>query len=150
MFGASAAYVPGPDLEPPLHRAPAGNEARMTIRSLLVGTLLILGAPAGAGDTLAMHVSPSMAYEPATLAIRLSIEPDSNNRILLVVADSGDFYRSSEIQLDGERAPRTNAIWYRSVPAGDYAVQGVLIGADGRTRATVRHAVTIIGSGLRE
>ena len=150
MFGVSAAYIPGPDLEHPLHRAPAGPEARMTIRSLLVGTLLILGGPAGAGDKLTMHVSPAMAYEPATLAIRLSIEPDANNRIVLVVADSGEFYRSSEIQLDGERAPRTSVIWYRSVPAGDYDVQGVLVGADGRTRAMVRRALTVVGSGTRD
>ena len=122
----------------------------MTTRLLLVGALIILGAPAGAGDKLVIQVSPAMAYEPATLAIRLSIEPDSNNRILLVVADSGEFYRSSEIQLDGERAPRTNVVWYRSLPAGDYDVQGVLVGADGRTRAMVRRALTVVGSGVRE
>src|SRR5262249_10344789 len=34
-----------------------------------------------------------------------------------VVADSGEFYRSSMIQLDGESAARTVSVEFRSVPS---------------------------------
>ena len=121
----------------------------MRIRTVLAGVLIAIALPTGAADRLAMRISPRMVYEPATLRIELSVEPDSDNRVLLIVAESVDFYRSSEIQLDGERAPRTNVVSYRSLPARDYSVQGVLVGTDGRERAQVRQAVMVIGAGGR-
>jgi len=116
---------------------------------MLAGVLLTITLPAGGADKLAMRVSPAMMYDPATLTIQLSVEPDSDNRALLVVAESVDFYRSSDIQLDGERAPRTSVISYRSLPAGEYSVQGVLVGTNGRARAQVSRVVMVIGAGGR-
>jgi hypothetical protein len=105
--------------------------------------------PVGAVDKLAMHVSPAFAYEPASLTIQLSIEPESDNRAVRVVAESADFYRSSEIQLNGERAPRITVFRYRSLPAGAYDVRSILIGTNGKERAMVRKTVTVLGTGGR-
>jgi hypothetical protein len=105
--------------------------------------------PAAAGDKLAMRVSPAYSYEPASLTIHLSIEPDSDNRVVRVIAESVEFYRSSDIPLEGDRAPRTNVISYRGLPAGDYEVRGVLVGARGQERAMVSRAVTVLGAGGR-
>ena len=121
----------------------------MRIRALLGGTLLMVALPADAGDKLAMRVSPAFSYEPTNLTIHLSIEPDSENRVIRVIAESGKFYRSSEIELDGDRAPRTSVFQYRGVPAGDYEVRSVLLGARGQERATVSRAVTVLGVGGR-
>jgi hypothetical protein len=120
-----------------------------TIRALLGGVLLVTALPAGAGEKLAMRVSPAYSYEPATLIVQLSIEPDSNNRVVRVIAESADFYRSSDIALDGDRAVRTNVISYRSLPAGDYEVRSVLFGARGQERAMVSQAVSVLNAGGR-
>ena len=63
------------------------------------------------------------------------------------LAESVDFYRSSEIQLEGDKAPRTNMFEFRSLPPGTYEVHAHLIGADGQQRAAVRQQINIIASG---
>ncbi|HZP48639.1 MAG TPA: hypothetical protein VFB07_08895 [Vicinamibacterales bacterium] len=64
-----------------------------------------------------------------------------------IVAESEDFYRSSEIQLDGDSAPRTTQFEFRSLPPGTYEVRAVLYGAGGDARAEVRQQVNVIASG---
>jgi hypothetical protein len=125
------------------------HEVLMRIRALLGGVLIVIALPAGAGDKLAMRVSPAFSYEPANLTIQLSIEPDSDNRAIRIVAESEGFYRSSEVELDGDRAPRTSVFRYRSVPAGDYDVRSVLVDTRGQERAMVRQTVTVLGGGGR-
>ena len=66
-----------------------------------------------------------------------------------MVADSGEFYRSSEIQLDGEHAPAAQRHPVPSIPAGDYEA-GRSGGADGGMRGVVWLALTLVGSGARE
>ena len=41
---------------------------------------------------------------------------------LEIAVDSGEFYRSSEIALDGAQAAQSFTVEYRSMPAGDYEV----------------------------
>jgi hypothetical protein len=98
-----------------------------------------------ASESLVMAVSPSEAFAPATLRIQLRITPHVDNRELEVTADSMDFYRSSCVSLDGERAPRVLTIQFDGVPGGEYEVRGVLTDSAGRVRATVRRTVTVIG-----
>jgi hypothetical protein len=64
-----------------------------------------------------------------------------------VIAESGEFYRSSAIQLEGDRAPRTATFEFRSLPSGEYAVIAVVIGADGRRRAVARSRVHVMENG---
>ena len=47
-----------------------------------------------------------MALAPATLFVRASIEPHADNRSVEVVVDSEEFYRSSQVQLEGEYSSR--------------------------------------------
>ena len=96
---------------------------------------------------MTMKVSPAMAFAPANLVVRAMIEADAQNRAVAIIAESVDFYRSSEIQLEGDRAPHTSTIEFRSLPPGNYQVTAALFGADGRERAVVRQSVNIISSG---
>lgn len=121
----------------------------MRIPTLFGAALLLVAMPVGAGDKLAMRVSPAFSYEPGSLTIQLSIEPDAENRVVRVMAESAEFYRSSDITLDGDRAPRTNVIAYRGLPAGDYQVRSVLFGARGQERAMLSQAVTVLSAGGR-
>jgi len=114
---------------------------------LFASVLAMIALPVGAGEALRMRVSPAYSYEPATLLIQLSVEPDAENRALLVVAESPEFYRSSEVALEGDRAARTNVVQYKSLPAGAYDVHAALIGVDGRVRASEMRSVTVMGVG---
>jgi hypothetical protein len=100
-----------------------------------------------AKEPLSIRVSPSVAFAPANMVVRTSIEPDASNRAVEIVADSDQFYRSSQVQLDGERAPRTSICEFRSLPPGAYEVKAALIGVDGRARAVARAHVNVVESG---
>jgi len=94
-----------------------------------------------------MKVSPAVAFAPANLVVRATIEVDAGNRAVEIVAESADFYRSSEIQLEGDRAARITTFEFRSLPPGTYEVRAKLFGADGQQRAAVRQQVNVIASG---
>ena len=83
-----------------------------------------------------MRVSPAVAMAPGFLTVRVSVEAAAENRTLQVVAESPDFYRSSQIQLDGAHAAPITVFEFRNLPSGLYQVTGVLVGVNG-PRATV-------------
>ena len=109
---------------------------------MLTGTLRL-----GAGERMMLKVSPAVAFAPANLVVRATIPADADNRAVEIVAESDDFYRSSEIQLEGERAARTSTFEFRSLPPGTYEVRANLLGADGRSRAMIRQQVNVLASG---
>jgi hypothetical protein len=117
-------------------------------RVALFGILMLTATlPLGAGERIMLKVSPNVAFAPANLVVRATIPVDADNRAVEVVAESDDFYRSSEIQLEGERAARTSMFEFRSLPPGTYEVRANLVGADGRSRATIRQHVNVLASG---
>ena len=78
----------------------------MKARCLVVAMVLTATAVTGAKEPLSIRVSPAFSFAPANLVIRTSVEPDAENRSMEVIADSAEFYRSSTIALEGDRAPR--------------------------------------------
>jgi hypothetical protein len=124
-------------------------EKTMTLRLCLWGSLMLMAAPLGAGEQLALRVSPAVSFAPANLIVRATVEANAANRAMEVVAESADFYRASMIELEGEKAPRTNMFEFRSLPPGTYEVKATLIGSDGHPRAHVRQEVNVMGSGAR-
>jgi hypothetical protein len=112
---------------------------------MAVVSLLIHGPGLNAGSKLTLRVSPAISMAPAFVIATITVERDADNRQLEVAADSANFFRSSLIALDGDRAPRTNQITWRDMPGGEYAVIAVLYGTDGQ-RATVRQSVLIAPS----
>jgi hypothetical protein len=121
----------------------------MKIRAAFVGILMLtVTIPLGAGERerLTMRVSPAVSFAPANLIVRAMIETDPQNRFMEIVAESPDFYRSSQIQLDGENAPRTSTFEFRSLPCGTYEVKAILLGVDGQQRASARQQVNVIAS----
>lgn len=121
----------------------------MKTQALFLGLLMGAAATAaGAGDIqpITMRVSPAVSFAPANLVVRTTIASDPENRAVEVVAESPEFYRSSEIQLEGDRAPRTSQFEFRSLPPGKYEVRATLRGSTGRERASVRQQVNVISS----
>ena len=119
----------------------------MKLRAAILGVLLLAGAPIDAREPLTMRVWPAVSSEPASVIIRVSVEPDPDNRAIMVVAESADFFRSSQLQLDGDRSSRTNVLEYRGLPAGAYEIRGILVGSRGQERSIARATVTVVSGG---
>jgi hypothetical protein len=112
----------------------------------LVLLALVVSAPLGASDRLAIRVSPSVAFAPANLVIRTTIDADNRNRYISVTAESDAFFRSSELQLDGERAPHTSVFEFRSVPVGNYRIHVELLGSSGQQIAYAQSQVNVVAN----
>jgi hypothetical protein len=109
---------------------------------------LTVAAPmlVAANERLSIRVSPATSFAPADLVIVTRIEPDASNRAVEIVADSSEFYRSSTVQLKGDRGPKTTRFEFRSLPAGDYEVRAAVIGTDGQPAAIARGHVHVVPS----
>jgi len=118
----------------------------MRLRTLLSGLLVVMMAPLGLGgaERLSMQVSPSVAFAPADLVVRTTVEADTRNRAIAITAESDDFYRSSVVPLDGEHAPRTSQFRFRSLPGGVYTVIAVLKDANDEPIAQARREIKVV------
>ncbi len=110
---------------------------------LIVG-LLVLPMPSfGAGQRLAVE-APTVMLAPGDLLLRTLIEPDPANSAIQITIDSSDFYRRSEIPLQGGAAPRSSAFEYRDLPRGQYEIRAVLLDANGEPRASIVRALDVV------
>jgi uncharacterized protein (DUF58 family) len=116
----------------------------MRVPIWLGGVFLMSVLPVNGGEQLRMAVSPVQSFAPSTLRVRVRLEPHDQNRRLSVIADSADFYRSSEVQLDGEQSPKTITVEFRGVPGGSYQVSSVVLDQSGRMRASAIQDVNVI------
>jgi hypothetical protein len=114
--------------------------------TLVVGLSVVSAVSLNAGERLTMRVSPAVAFAPATVTVRTTIETNPENRAIQIVAESPEFYRSSEIPLAGEHAPRTTTVEFRSLPGGMYTVTAVLIRVNNRTTASQQ--LNVVGRGV--
>ena len=115
-----------------------------TKRHLAVACVAVLGSPVLASEPLTLRVSPQVSLEPTVLALHLNVERDPDNRAMKVYIESGEYYRSSFVQLDGDAAPRAISTRFLSVPAGSYEVTAILFGPGEKRRATVTRHVDVL------
>ena len=122
------------------------GEMLMRVAILLCGIFLTV-TPLGGSDSLKISVSPAQSFAPANLFVRLSIEPNATNRSVEVAAESEDFYRSSQVALEGDQGPRTVQLEFRNLPGGHYEVSGTVADDRGRQVAVVHQNVYVLPSG---
>jgi hypothetical protein len=115
----------------------------MRIFGLLFGLFVVTSPPLFAGAWLAVQ-APTMMLAPGHLVVQTVVEPDSANRAIQVIAESPDWYRSSEVELDGGTAPRKNTFEFKDLPSGTYEIHVTLLGSDGQQRALVVRKVEVI------
>jgi hypothetical protein len=118
---------------------------KLTRTRVVTAVAVLLAAPAVAGEPLDIRVRPHVSVEPATLALDVVVERHSDNRAIQVVVDSGEYLRSSFVQLDGEGAPRITSIRYPGLPAGSYELRAILYGAGAQPRATATKQFEVLG-----
>ena len=116
--------------------------------ALLLTGLFVAVAPITGTESLKMSVSPAQSLAPAYLRVRMTVEPNAVNRTLAVVAESDDYYRSSELPLEGDQGPRTLFFEFRGVPSGNYQIRGIVGDARGHEVATVKQNVFVLASGM--
>ena len=96
--------------------------------------MLLAVLPASAGDLLTMKIAPPAAPAPAYLSVRVTVDPNTDNRAIEVAVESPEYFTSSRIDLDGDLAPRTTMFAFGRLPSGEYEVTATLVGDRG-TRA---------------
>jgi len=112
---------------------------------VMVATWLAVTAVSATGDeALRIAVSPAQSFAPSNLRIRASVAPNAENRSLEIVAESSEFYRRSQISLEGDRAARTNMFEFRGLPGGDYLISAVVTDSRGHRRAIAEQQVRVI------
>ena len=113
----------------------------MNVKAMLVlGAVTLFGAlPLDASQRLRVRAVPNSS---ADLTIYVGVERHAENRMLRVTAESDDFFRSTELQLDGESSPRITVIHFHQLPTGWYDVTAQLVVDTGRT--TDRPTCTVI------
>lgn len=111
-------------------------------------TALIFGsASSGATEKISLRVTPNVSSAPSTVMVKAVVARSAANRSLHIEADSGAFFRSSEIQLDGDKAPMVTEIRLNSLPAGEYTVVAVLRDNMG-TETVVRRTAIVLSQGI--
>ena len=118
----------------------------MNIQAFAWGVFLSAAITVNAGEWLTIAASPPQSFAPTNLMVQVHVTPDDANRALEVSADSGEYYRSSRIQLDGKDAPQTITMEFQGLPGGAYEIRGALIDSAGHARAFARMQVTVLPS----
>ncbi len=118
---------------------------------IILAVFTAIGLVAATGETtatekLSLHVTPNVSSAPSTVMVRATIAKDPANRWLSIEADSGSFFRSSAIQLDGDKAPTVTQIRLSNLPSGEYAVSAVLKNNLGK-ETVVRRTVLVLSRG---
>lgn len=118
----------------------------MRVRLFCFLVILVAGAvtvPASGTEKLQMAVSPKVSYAPAIVRVRFNIDRHADNRKLEVAVESGGYFRSSTIQIDGDDGPATVAIEYEGLPPGEYVIAGFLMDASEHNRAIASRRTTV-------
>jgi hypothetical protein len=118
----------------------------MNIQPFAWGVFLSAAVTVNAGERLTIAASPLQSFAPTNVSVRVHVPPDDANRALEVSADSGEYYRSSLIQLAGKDAPRTITVEFQRLPGGQYEIRGALLDSVGHARAFARQQVTVLPS----
>lgn len=110
--------------------------ARSIARLSLVALLAVTSLGVHAGEPVRIRVVPAFALNPADVMVETVIEPDVKNRGVEVTVDSPNFFATSTVTLEGDRAPRVRTTHFRQLPAGSYEVSATLV-QDGGVRPKV-------------
>lgn len=116
--------------------------------SLVVATALLWAVPGSAADDrLRIEVTPRISQAPAQVRIRAIVTPSAENRGLRVTADSGEFFRSSYLPLDGADAAPITDTSFKNLPGGEYEVSVTLVDSQGHATYVDRRTIMVTTAG---
>ena len=121
----------------------------MRSRSVVLAFTAVAALATTVGDAaeerLRIEVTPRFSAAPATVKVRAMLTPEASNRSLDIVADSGNFYRSSRITLDGANTAAVTELMLKNLPAGEYSITVILTGEEGRATQQKSSEVVVTG-----
>jgi hypothetical protein len=96
--------------------------------SILTAVLAIAAATSAlpARELVEIRLRGHYYSAPATVSIMIAVEPGEQNRMLIVEADSDNYFRSSAVELDGENEKRLHSVEFRSLPEGEYTIRALV------------------------
>jgi hypothetical protein len=118
-------------------------KSRFILAAFTTIGLMTAGSETAATEKLSLRVTPNVSSAPSNVIVKATIAKDQANRWLTVEAESGTFFRSSSIQLDGAKAPTVTEIRLSNLPSGEYSVSAVLTNNLGE-ETTVRRTVIVL------
>ena len=118
-------------------------KSRLILAVFTASGLLFAGGETAATEKLSLRVTPNVSNAPSNVIVKATVAKNAENRWLHIEADSESFYRSSAIQLDGDKAPAVTEIRLSNLPSGEYAVSALLRTSQGE-EITVRRTVIVL------
>ena len=86
---------------------------------------------AKAEPALELRLASRFALAPASFQSLIRVSPHPDNRMLRVLIDGDQFYRSSDTQLDGDKAAKHYFFAWDKLPPGSYSVIAIVYGQNG-------------------
>jgi hypothetical protein len=115
----------------------------------LTAILALSGTTRGdAREVVEIRLHGRYFIEPATVRILVAVEPDAENRALLIEADGDQMYRSSELALTGATEKRLHSIEFRNLPAGAYTLRAQ-VKSSHDIRGSATQDLVVTGSGAQ-
>jgi hypothetical protein len=96
-------------------------------------------------DELTLRMTPRFVSAPGFLRSLIRVAPNDANRVLRVEIDSDNYYRSSDIALEGASAPTSHFVDWKDVPAGKYDLIVSVLGTSGNARTVRRLNFQVVG-----
>lgn len=118
-------------------------KTRLTLTALTTIAMLTASSATDATEKLSLRVTPNVSKAPSTVIVMATVAKNRENRWLHIEADSGAFYRSSAIELDGDNAPLVTEIRLPNLPGGEYTVVAVLRNSMGEQTVVRRTALVL-------
>jgi len=107
-----------------------------TMKDAIYSTRLTARSTIAAGEAqterpIELRLTSRYALSPAVVRSLVRVAPHADNRTLRVVIDSENYYRSSDVQLDGEHAAQSHFFSWAALLPGAYEVTVTVLGPDG-------------------
>ena len=97
-----------------------------------------------ADEAVSVAVRPSVTNYGGSAQLKVLVARDDMNRTLVWEVDGPNYYRRSEVQLNGASAPRSYTFIVRNLPGGEFSVRATLKRNDSST-VTGRSILKVVG-----
>jgi hypothetical protein len=115
---------------------------RVGLGALVAVGVLTAGTVSAQEQAIEVRLSSRFAVAQETVRSLVRVAPHPDNRLLRVAIDSPDFFRSSDVPLEGALAARNHFFAWKTLPPGSYELVVIVMGSDGpRTRRQVTFEV---------
>jgi hypothetical protein len=118
------------------------------MKAFVVGALMFWGIAGSmqlkADEAIEIAVRPRVTKVGGSAQLKVLVARNAVNRVLQWEVDGPNYYRRSELPLDGAAAPRSYLFVVRDLPAGEFEIRATVVRQDEST-AVDRSDIKVIG-----